>query len=325
MSTSRDLQFDGLKFLLVFLVVLGHLSFKDYGIGVRRMIYSFHMPVFVFLSGYFTSLSKDKGNQIKWIKKTLSLFICAHVGQYLLRILIVYASCIYNGIEFQLSSVLIWRNFFVYPSFALWYLISLVYWRIIVWAVDDKLKDITVFVVSCVAAIIAGFIPLGNELSFQRTFAFAPFFMLGYFFKKRRLINKLESIPVVYAVLGICLGFIIARKINVYFPVDYYVSWRGAVIRIEQTLLGLFLCLCIIRVSRCRFTEFFAQFGTKTLWIYIGHTFLIILCGRVYHFLGITFNLFTAILVAILYCAFLIIIANGYQSLTRKRNPGMVS
>ena len=66
---KRDARLDGLKFVLIFLVVLGHLSYNDYGLGLTKMIYSFHMPVFVFLSGYFTSLNADRAKQVVWLKK----------------------------------------------------------------------------------------------------------------------------------------------------------------------------------------------------------------------------------------------------------------
>ena len=59
----RDLKLDGLKFIMIFLVVLGHLSYNDWGMETGLLIYSFHMPVFVFLSGYFTSRSTDAARQ----------------------------------------------------------------------------------------------------------------------------------------------------------------------------------------------------------------------------------------------------------------------
>ena len=42
---ERDLHIDGLKFLMIFLVVLGHLSYEDYGLEINKMVYSFHMPI----------------------------------------------------------------------------------------------------------------------------------------------------------------------------------------------------------------------------------------------------------------------------------------
>ncbi len=121
MSSPRDLRFDGLKSLLIFLVVLGHLTFKDYGIDLMEMIYSFHMPVFVFLSGYFTSLSSDKEKQRRWLKKTLVIFIAALIAQYILKLVLEYELSRLNGFEFNAYSILKPRSL-VSPGFALWYL-----------------------------------------------------------------------------------------------------------------------------------------------------------------------------------------------------------
>ena len=318
MSSSRDLQFDGLKFLLIFLVVLGHLTFKDYGIGVKRMIFSFHMPVFLFLSGYFTSLSSSIEKQNKWLKKTLFLFIIAHLAQLLLRILLAYVFCRSNGSAFNLSSLLKW-DAFICPGYALWYLVCLMYWRVFIWKIGNCLNDILLFIFSCVAAFLVGFIPLDTEFSFQRTFAFFPFFLLGIVVKKRHLIQKIEQIPIWVAIIGIVIGLLVARKLPTYLPAYHYVSVKHLLLRIIQTTLGLYLSILVIRVSRCRFTEFFAKFGSKTLWIYIGHTYLIILGRYIYPLLGISFNFFTAVLVAILYCAFIFLIANAYERVREKR------
>ena len=37
----------------ILLVVLGHNDFEVISLFVQRLIYSFHMPLFFFLSGYF--------------------------------------------------------------------------------------------------------------------------------------------------------------------------------------------------------------------------------------------------------------------------------
>lgn len=55
MSKERNTQIDSLKFFLIFLVLVGHcldigLS-SHYNSALFRFIYSFHMPVFVILSG----------------------------------------------------------------------------------------------------------------------------------------------------------------------------------------------------------------------------------------------------------------------------------
>lgn len=74
--TKRLEYIDIAKGLCILLVVMGHiLQFNCTGNSsqtVFNFIYSFHMPVFVMLSGYVASLSRDKivnGNAICFIKK----------------------------------------------------------------------------------------------------------------------------------------------------------------------------------------------------------------------------------------------------------------
>ncbi len=58
MATSRDSYFDNAKFLLIFLVVFGHIirSYihdNDALLHIYKFIYTFHMPAFILISGYF--------------------------------------------------------------------------------------------------------------------------------------------------------------------------------------------------------------------------------------------------------------------------------
>lgn len=83
---ERSLLFDNIKTVLIILVVLGHaleeISLEhEYGI-IRACIYSFHMPAFIFISGYF---SVGGGAQTK-VKKLLLI-----VG-YLISYLIPFMS-----------------------------------------------------------------------------------------------------------------------------------------------------------------------------------------------------------------------------------------
>lgn len=128
MDEARDLQFDGLKFLLIFCVVFGHLGCYGYGLRINRMIYSFHMPVFVFLSGYFTSLSSNREKQNNWLKKTLIIYAVAQITHYSLRLLLEFGASTIKAKPFDYS-LLSWK-FLVSPELALWYLVCLLYWRI---------------------------------------------------------------------------------------------------------------------------------------------------------------------------------------------------
>ena len=55
---KRDPYFDNLKFILILLVVLGHFTTLNLNnlhlASISNIIYSFHMPIFIFISGYFS-------------------------------------------------------------------------------------------------------------------------------------------------------------------------------------------------------------------------------------------------------------------------------
>lgn len=68
---ARDTLFDSLKFVLISCVVLGHvlnlMHDSQINLAIWNWLYSFEMPLFVFVSGYFTrkkSLQKMGGGKI---------------------------------------------------------------------------------------------------------------------------------------------------------------------------------------------------------------------------------------------------------------------
>ena len=61
----RDSYWDTLKFVLIFLVVYGHVLAIDNEEGsvnraVFNLIFCFHMPLFVFVSGRFSQVNDEK-------------------------------------------------------------------------------------------------------------------------------------------------------------------------------------------------------------------------------------------------------------------------
>lgn len=86
---ERNYLFDNLKFLLIVLVVFGHsleeISLaQDYAI-IRAWIYSFHMPAFVFISGYFSkSVRRGEGAR----KTIINILTPKYIFWYLFSLLI---------------------------------------------------------------------------------------------------------------------------------------------------------------------------------------------------------------------------------------------
>lgn len=316
-NTYRDLKIDGLKCLMIFLVVLGHLTYNDWGIGVNRLIYSFHMPVFVFLSGYLTSRNTNEEKRHRWFKRTLLIYLIAQFAHILLTIGFEYGKMFLEKEAFD-PAVISWRVI-ISPYLALWYLLCLIYWRFSVWYLFPKTNDITLIIISMGLAFLSGFIPVDHDFSFQRAFSLYPYFVMGLAFRKRGLIDKLIKLPYVYALIGLIVGLFISRLLPTYMPKFHYSNWNDLVLRITQTGLGAFLCLCVIRITYLDATEKLAKYGAYTLWIFIGHTYLIRIGEKAFPYLGISLNLIEALLLASLYCYLFYIVANLYQTHRRSK------
>ena len=78
-KSERIYLFDNLKFILIFFVVFGHcimIFVNDITLRVYMYIYLFHMPTFVFISGYFFKRRNKK--MLSFIVKYL-VFQCLYL------------------------------------------------------------------------------------------------------------------------------------------------------------------------------------------------------------------------------------------------------
>ena len=80
---NRDNKFDFIKGILIILVVIGHAIQALYGIDnkevwynpIFNIVYTFHMPLFIFISGYFFSSSLKYSFSILLEKKATRLLV----------------------------------------------------------------------------------------------------------------------------------------------------------------------------------------------------------------------------------------------------------
>ena len=309
---KRDLHLDGLKFIMIFLVVLGHLSYHGYGLKINTMIYSFHMPVFVFLSGYFTSLSATREKQNKWINRTLLIFVFAQLAHIILEVLLMSIHCYTHHESFDWS-IFGW-DMITSPRLALWYLVCLLYWRISIWSLFKNCRAVQLFAISCVLSIASGFIPIDHDFSFQRAFSFFPFFALGIYFKEHRLMNKIKEINILYPIIFLVIGLLASRYLPIFMPKMHYADTRDLVLRAIQSSVGIVLCLSILRIAYSKWITKFADLGAYTLWIYIGHTYLIVIGQKVFPYLDISLNVLSALLLAMVYCFIFIALSKLYKT-----------
>lgn len=265
---------DNLKVVLIFLVVFGHLIERYIDdnntlMGIYMFIYTFHMPLFIFISGLL-SKNLNKSKKI-FIKNLLIPYIVLNVIWYSLTFL-------YAG----KTNIPI-----LYPGWTLWFLLSLFFWRI---SLKYLVKVKYIIPISFVLGLLVGLVPNGAILSFSRTIVYLPYFLLGYFSNLDTIKKHIDkvNINVGGSIIGMFIFFIVAFYIAENRVIDYrflYGSYsylelnigitQGLIYRlilyISSILLSLLVC-CIIPRKK----TLYSSMGKSTMYIYTFHIYLVI-------------------------------------------------
>lgn len=265
MVKMRDANYCNLKLLLIFLVVYGHWIeasiYESQLLLIQyKIIYMFHMPVFIFLSGFFLNSAKDCLRQIK-------------------RLLPMYVLCqslaLICGVVSEADT----------PWWTLWYLLSYCFWTVlgILWfRIKRNGLKCVILVIAIAMGAIAGYIPnLDRTWSGSRTVVFFPYFLAGLICTPDVQWKKYRVFGVIAFVAAICGILLWADKIPVsflYHATSFGTIKNGFALRILcygiGGLLGLFL---LTNISGKRFP--FTKAGADTMPVYLIHSPLM-LCLR---------------------------------------------
>ncbi len=166
-ETSRNNHLDALRGAGILLVVFGHMIEQpSAGSPVLQSIYvgiySFHMPLFVFLSGIFARerLEGRDYSKIVWtLVLPLVVFQLAYIGMS--RLTGWYAYSLFT------------------PYWLLWFIASMIFWRLLLPLFASPAGLAVAIAISVAAGYDDG---IGYTLSVSRTLYFLPFFVLGHLY-----------------------------------------------------------------------------------------------------------------------------------------------
>lgn len=291
MTKERDYFFDNIKAVLIFLVVLGHFLLPIHEAGnvlvlIKRLIYVFHMPLFVFVSGYFSKRIYKDGKynfeKILYLIKAYILFVVA--------IQAVYA----------ISGFRSFREIdFFSQSGAPWYLFAMIAWYLMI-PLIRKFKPLPVITVNIVLALAAGFFKnVGDFLCLSRILVFGPFFFLGYYMEQPVLEKALHPTYkkiVTAAALFICAGILLTgSKMKdelgmVYENISYYELdrlWEGPFVRLALMIAAFVISWAILFYIPREKTAI-SFIGQRTMPIYMLHRILrdVLMFAGIYDYLG---------------------------------------
>jgi len=165
---------DNLKGFLIILVVLGHciqysISDFDHNI-VFRIIYSFHMPLFMFVSGFVSYKAEYKKDSIR---------------KRFVQLIIPFVAWAMLGLATTRSWNLIW---FTQPDTGLWFLWVL-FWIGVIFVslsiISDKLNiSLEMLTIFCCAILIGVLFISKLMFGFHLIAWYLPFYCLGAFLRK---------------------------------------------------------------------------------------------------------------------------------------------
>lgn len=260
-NSERIIYFDVVKFLAICLVCIGHSYYMldmAQSSSLKRWIYSFHMPLFMLLCGYFSSRSYEKPFIIFLKQKAIQLLLPA-ITISLLTILVCYFIGAPN-IEMIAKAEIIG---------GMWFLRTLFFCFICTYIVRRLYHND--FIIAIGSIIVALILPHGYFLQFNWMLIF---FWAGYFFKYyNKFYIKFLSIITVIA-LFIFVIFCVHKEPKVLtYHVFFHTPWQLPL----QLITGLSGSLSLIGCTYyfCKWlgedswiVQNVAKIGTYTLGIY---------------------------------------------------------
>ena len=236
---KRNYSLDVFKGVLIFLVVFGHFLLpvkeREYALFNKLFffIYSFHMPAFIFLSGYLYYDSwKRKGTKLKSVIPLIMLFL-------MMKILLHISDMLFYGDRNIIPD-------FLHESSTPWYISTLIFFRLSLYPLELFLKlnkkKLTYDAVTIYVTVLTVFftffsmlnmnwqVRVDDFLSLDRVVSFAPYFYIGILYKKYSSVSKtsiFEEINMRFFAIGaFCvLGFFVLFKYVRFYTLIFYGPW----------------------------------------------------------------------------------------------------
>ncbi len=197
---TRDYSLDNIRFFLIFFVVFAHfievcVPFL-YSWRIYKLIYTFHMPAFIFLFGYNVRYSPNR-IVFRWcIPYIVFQTIYIAFTKFVLK----------TDINFQYAT----------PHWMLWYMIVCIFYQLLLpmYETSDKRRQILSLLCVFAISLIVGFDnSFGYYVTLSRFFVFQPWFLLGYYCKRNRSLEALSAPCKKHTILLFISALIIALSV----------------------------------------------------------------------------------------------------------------
>lgn len=248
MEKLRNTSIDFLKGILILLVVLSHALGGDWQWILRTAIYSFHMPMFLFISGFLLNLKRmENTTYVDYMKKYIPIAISWVIA------FIIYFNVPIIG--FSAFMGILWH---------LWYIPALLTYISVVYLFRKKMKIHYILALSLIPAIVPSIMPMDGILGILRidfSFEWIFFFFLGVALQNYRV--KKQDYKIIVPVF---LGVFIATGL---MYLEDNVLIRGVTFYLQNILLAIVLLYTI--QTKNYYNKFLNWAGVNSFQIYVWH------------------------------------------------------
>ncbi|NGP62100.1 fucose 4-O-acetylase [Paenibacillus thiaminolyticus] len=249
-------------------------------------IFTFHMPLFVFVTGYFAR--SNLNGRAGWaVMKQIGI-------QY-----VIFQS-LYSLLDVTLFHVPGMKHSFFIPYLLLWFLIGHLIWRAIL-MLFNRLQVRHPVILAAIIGIAAGFLPIdGAWLGLSRTLVYLPFFAFGYVFRDDA-IQRFSASRFRKLAAGLSVGLLIVLLLwpNVLHPewLMNHMTFRelGWLEQSPWYAIGMRLFIYALEiVASVAFlawvplhTGWITGLGRRTLYVFLLHGFIIrlLVVSGLYHYI----------------------------------------
>lgn len=312
--TERNYKYDNIRIFLMALVILGHLLYRVHNHTVTNfylIIYSFHMPAFIFLTGLFA-----KWNFKKWISNYVYTYLVFQLLYPPFRYFIVHET---EKLKFKP----------LHPNYTLWYLLCLIMFvplvPLLAKLVDKKPRvRIACLVICIIAATLCGYITYNNKiLSWRRYICYLPYFVAGYFvghgeweqqikarvlgfFEQRPLVKK-TVLTALVILAAFVVGFTKLIRRSMYWNKFSYAQTKGNPMMFLGIVVIAFLWILWLSVMMpSKQIPVISTLGQRTYPIYLLHGFILKYLNYIHFFrFGTRINVLLCILMTFVLIALL--------------------
>ncbi|WAX76406.1 acyltransferase family protein [Streptomyces sp. KMM 9044] len=274
-AKPRDALFDNAKYLAIVLVAVGHAweplrSESRTVTALYTLVYAFHMPTFIIISGYFS-------RGFDWSPAKIKRLITGVAVPYVVFEVAYTFFTRWSDNEPDRSISLL------DPLYLTWFLAALFIWRLTTPIWQTLRRPLPVALAVAALATLAP--SIGKDLDLHRTLQFLPYFVLGLLLKKehfemvRRREVRILAVPVFAGALVVAYWSVTWMDYAWFFHNSSAEdlgspAWHGPLMTLAIFGCSAVLVACFVALVPRRRT-WFTALGAGTLYGYLLHGFFI--------------------------------------------------